>query len=51
MGIQHTYLFWEVVQLLASIVDELVYEDYLFTINGSRLELSHQRRNVSYLFV
>jgi hypothetical protein len=51
MGIHHAYLFWEVVQLLPSIVDELVYVDDLLAVNGSCLEFSHQRRNIPNLLV
>jgi hypothetical protein len=51
VGIQHAYLFREVVQFLASVVDELVDVYYLLAINGSLLQLPHQCRNVPDFFV
>jgi hypothetical protein len=35
------YLFCQIVQLLPTIVDELVNENDLFSINGRLLQLAH----------
>jgi hypothetical protein len=46
-----TYLFCQIVQLLPTVVDELVDNDNLFSIDGRLLQLAHKCRNVPNLFV
>lgn len=45
------YLLSQVMQLLASVVDELVNNDNLLSVNGRNLQLPHQRYDVPNLLV